>query len=78
MEGKCEAREVLVRERAESGEKMILKLFGKEILLLDYDLLSLEFPALFRQIFALEDTSLLSAVSKSLAGIKVGHLLVII
>ena len=57
---------------------MILKLFRKEILLLNYDLLSLEFPALLRQIFALEDTSLLSAVPKSLAGIQVGHLLVII
>ena len=50
---------------------MIVSQIFREILPLDYDLLSLEFPALFRHIFALEDTSLLSAVPKSLAGIQV-------
>ena len=40
---------------------------------MDYDLLSLEFAPLFGQIFAQEDTSLLSCISKSLVGIQVKY-----
>lgn len=61
--------EVLLEEEGLYG-KVTVHDYAWEIIPLDYDLLSLEFPSLFKQIFAQDDTSLLSCVPKCLIGIQ--------